>query len=188
MLEGMRDNTIIAGAYTDSAGICPMLAAHRAGGRTSAISFARAWDRFTFGTARVWNRFAFGGARARRPRRATARELRVLTAHLEASLLAEEDAGRDLTDAITSHRQLVAARRPSAERDGDGSRPAAHAGDLARPGDAHRAPQLAGVPGWSWTRLTRTLDEYERTLEQLQEHERALESLREQPAPQPQPA
>ena len=25
-----------------------MLAAHRAGGRTNAISFARAWDRFAF--------------------------------------------------------------------------------------------------------------------------------------------
>jgi hypothetical protein len=151
MLEGIRGNPIIAGAYTDRSGICPMLAAHRAGGRTSAIAFARAWDRF-----------AFGGGRAGRPRRATVRELRVLTAHLEASLLAEDDAGRDLAEAIASHRRLVAAREPSPDR----------------PGDAHRARELASVPGWSWTRVTRSLDEYER----------ALEQLGEQPERQPQPA
>jgi hypothetical protein len=151
MLDGIRGNPIIAGAYTNGSGICPMLAAHRAGGRTSAIAFARAWDRF-----------AFGGAGGRRPRRATARELRVLTAHLEASLLAEEDAGHDLAEAIASHRRLVASRQPSPDR----------------PGDAHRAPELASVPGWSWTRVACSLDEYQR----------ALEQLREQPAPQPQPA
>ena len=44
MLEGLRANEIIVGAYTDDGGICPMLAAHRAGGRTSMISFARAWE------------------------------------------------------------------------------------------------------------------------------------------------
>ena len=47
MLTGVRDNDIIVGAYTDKEGrICPMLAAHRNGGRTNFISFARAWDRF----------------------------------------------------------------------------------------------------------------------------------------------
>ena len=36
MLEGVRANTIVVGAYTDgNGGICPMLAAHRNGGRTS---------------------------------------------------------------------------------------------------------------------------------------------------------
>src|SRR3954447_8373547 len=35
MLEGIAANTIVAGAYTDGrGGICPMLAAHRHGGRT----------------------------------------------------------------------------------------------------------------------------------------------------------
>ena len=58
MLDGIERNEIIAGAYTDSGGICPMLAAHRAGGRTDCIAFATAWDRF-----------AFGGARARRSAR-----------------------------------------------------------------------------------------------------------------------
>src|ERR671934_2937688 len=78
MLTGVRSNDIIAGAYTDrSGGVCPMLAAHRCGGRTDYRSFARAWDRFT-------------GA-GRRARRATERELRTLTAHLEASLWKDED-------------------------------------------------------------------------------------------------
>src|SRR3712207_1978819 len=43
MLEGVRANEIIVGAYADrKGGICPMLAAHRHGGRTSFISFAKA--------------------------------------------------------------------------------------------------------------------------------------------------
>src|SRR3989440_436140 len=67
MLEGIRANEIIVGAYTDGRGVCPMLAAHRAGGRTSLISFARAWDRF-----------AFRGARVGAARRAPGRELLVL--------------------------------------------------------------------------------------------------------------
>ena len=48
MLRGIEINPIIVGAYTDRAGgVCPMLAAHRNGGRTSFASFARAWDRYT---------------------------------------------------------------------------------------------------------------------------------------------
>src|SRR3954449_1258236 len=73
MLEGIDANEIIVGAYTDRrGGVCPMLAAHRHGGRTSLASFAKAWDHYT-------------GAR-RRPRPATERELRTLRAMLEASL------------------------------------------------------------------------------------------------------
>ena len=44
MLEGIAANDIIVGAYTTGDGICPMLAAHRHGGRTSQIAFAQAWD------------------------------------------------------------------------------------------------------------------------------------------------
>ena len=49
MLRGIDANPIIAGGYSDkrAGGICPMLAAHRNGGRTNLASFARAWDRFT---------------------------------------------------------------------------------------------------------------------------------------------
>jgi hypothetical protein len=76
MLAGIETERIIVGAYTDAQGICPMLAAHRRGGRTSLASFARAWDRYT-------------GAR-RRPRPATERELNTLRAMLQASIALEE--------------------------------------------------------------------------------------------------
>jgi hypothetical protein len=77
MLAGVEDNRIIVGAYTDrKGGVCPMLAAHRNGGRTSLASFARAWDRYT----------GAGG----KPRPATERELNTLTAMLEASIMLEE--------------------------------------------------------------------------------------------------
>jgi hypothetical protein len=99
MLEGIGNNEIIAGAYTNSDGICPMLAAHRAGGRTNASSFARAWDRF-----------ALRGARVTGPRPATARELLILTSQLEASLMAEDAPDADLAEAIASHRKLIAKR------------------------------------------------------------------------------
>src|SRR5918997_6980230 len=70
MLEGISENTIIVGAYTDrSGGVCPMLAAHRHGGRTNLLAFAKAWDRF---------------CGAKRPRLATERELAILKAHLAA--------------------------------------------------------------------------------------------------------
>src|ERR671936_2691102 len=73
MLEGIQANEIIVGAYTDRSGrVCPMLAAHRHGGRTSLASFAHAWDRYT-------------GA-GKRPRPASERELRTLKTMLEASL------------------------------------------------------------------------------------------------------
>ena len=98
MLEGIRSNDIIVGAYTSGGGICPMLAAHRNGGRTSMISFAKAWDRF-----------ALPGRRAA-PRRATERELRVLVTQLEASLLDEEAPQTELGAAIEAHRHLVARR------------------------------------------------------------------------------
>jgi hypothetical protein len=79
MLRGIDDNEIIAGAYADKrlGGICPMLAAHRNGGRTSLASFARAWDRFTDADG---------------PRLATPRELRALRSYIEISLLRDEQA------------------------------------------------------------------------------------------------
>jgi hypothetical protein len=94
MLEGIASNRILVGGYSDrSGGVCPMLAAHRFGGRTSFVAFAHAWDRF---------------ARARRPRPATARELRVLEAHLRASI---ERSSADLGDAIAKHQALVRERK-----------------------------------------------------------------------------
>jgi hypothetical protein len=76
MLGGVESNRIIVGAYSDRAGgVCPMLAAHRNGGRTSLASFARAWDRYTG---------------VRRPRPATERELNTLRTMLEASIALDE--------------------------------------------------------------------------------------------------
>ena len=106
MLEGIEANDIIVGAYTDRrGGVCPMLAAHRHGGRTSLASFAKAWDRYT-------------GAR-RRPRPATPRELTTLKAMLEASLFYGQS---ELATAAAEHRrsvrssQLAVGKRDTGER------------------------------------------------------------------------
>jgi hypothetical protein len=85
------------GAYTDRDGrVCPMLAAHRAGGRTSLASFARAWDRYTC---------------ARRPRPASEREVRTLRSMLEASLMYEDEVS-DLAVAAAEHRALLGSKAP----------------------------------------------------------------------------
>jgi hypothetical protein len=77
MLEEIESKRIIVGAYVDrQGGVCPMLAAHRNGGRTSLASFAHAWDRYT-------------GVR-RRPRPATDRELNTLRTMLDASIALDE--------------------------------------------------------------------------------------------------
>jgi hypothetical protein len=147
MLEGVRGNDIIVGAYADRrGGICPMLAAHRCGGRTDFISFARAWDRF---------------AGAKRSRRATERELLILTAHLEASILDEEAVDSELAAAIADHRRLATGPRP--ER---ASR---------RPGDPDRSRELKGKPGWSWLRPFRRYDDYQRALERLEAERESAE-------------
>ncbi len=141
MLEGVRCNDIIVGAYVDrDGGVCPMLAAHRCGGRTDFLAFARAWDRFT-------------GARGR-ARRATQRELNVLVSHLEGSLLAEQ--GTDLSAAIADHRALAGERR---------AQPARRPKDT---GERNRTEELGRRAGWSWMRPFRRLDDYERALERLQ--------------------
>ena len=94
MLEGIRSQPIVAGAYTDGhGGICPMLAAHRHGGRTTYLPFSRAWDAL---------------ARTSRVRRATPRELQIL----EDLLLASLDDQTDFTRAIAEHRAALARRAP----------------------------------------------------------------------------
>jgi hypothetical protein len=97
MLRGIDANSIIVGGYTDGeGGVCPMLAAHRNGGRTSFASFADAWDDFT-------------GA-GKRPRRASRREIRALSTYLELSLLEDDTrTGGDGTLA-TAARQIRADR------------------------------------------------------------------------------
>ncbi len=100
MLDGIAANTIIVGAYTDRrGGVCPMLAAHRHGGRTDLLAFAHAWDRF---------------CEAKRPRQATERELNVLKAHLEASMYDAERSG--FTAAIADHQASARERRAEEAR------------------------------------------------------------------------
>lgn len=99
MLRGIERNSIIVGSYTDGkGGICPMLAAHRNGGRTSFASFAKAWDRF---------------AGADRARRATPREVRALRTYLELSLLEDEQGAGSLGEVVE---EIRAERRNRAER------------------------------------------------------------------------
>jgi hypothetical protein len=98
MLEGIRADKIIAGAYTDDdGGTCPMLAAHRRGGRTDLLAFARAWDRFT------------GVEQGRGARVVTHHELAVLEAQLEGALLAQDT--EDLGGAVAEHQAAARERR-----------------------------------------------------------------------------
>jgi hypothetical protein len=167
MLRGINTNPIIAGAYTDGDGICPMLAAHRAGGRTSFITFARAWDAFAFRDAKV--RYA---------RRATERELLTLRTHLEASLLEDECPAADRAAALAEHRQLV---ERNAERTARRATRAGRIGERSerrrtgeRPGDPDRSGELRKRPGWRWMRVVRSYDEYERVLEAMDAEHEAL--------------
>ncbi|MEO6859618.1 MAG: hypothetical protein ABI323_13730 [Solirubrobacteraceae bacterium] len=176
MLEGIAANPIIAGAYANQDGVCPMLAAHRAGGRTSLIAFARTWDRF-----------AFRDARKGRARRATERELGVLKAHLETSLLEDDAPAASHTGlAAVRHdhlelqrrRRTAEAQQASATRraQSEAERLARHRPSRPRPGDPDRSQELGGRSGWSWTRLFRRYDDYELALPRLQDERREAES------------
>ena len=143
MISGVDTGPIIVGAYTDGdGGVCPMLAAHRRGVRTSLASFARAWDRYT---------------EARSARRASQRELRTLRAMLEASLWYEPDQG-DLDKAVAELRArgverdaAKAARRDTGERD--------------------RTRELRLKPGWAWLRVFRRYDDWQEALARAEEQQ-----------------
>ena len=153
MLQGIEEEPIIVGSYTSrDGGVCPMLAAHRRGGRTNLASFARAWDRYT--------------AAPRRARHATQRELRTLTAMLDSSLASDERTDTDLADAV---RQLQAKK---AERTVE---PADEQPLRRDTGERDRTEELRDRPGWAWLRVFRRHDEYQAALAQIdaQERERA---------------
>jgi hypothetical protein len=96
MLVGLANNTVITGAFSGSGGVCPMLAAHRAGGRTTCVSFPEAWDKFT-------------GVHGRNIcRAATEYEVGILRAEIEASLVHQPS---DLAEAIADHQKMVESRR-----------------------------------------------------------------------------
>jgi hypothetical protein len=161
MLKGIERNRIVVGAYTDpsTGGICPMLAAHRSGGRTSVASFARAWDAFTG---------------AKRPRVATRREVRALQTYLEMSLLRDDDDGTpiaELANQIRAERAASPAPAPTPAK--------------ADTGERHRARELKHQPRWAWVRPTRRLDDYRDLLAAAEaelSEQRAEEILGERPA------
>jgi hypothetical protein len=159
MVHGIDANRIIVGAYVDrQGGICPMLAAHREGGRTSLASFARAWDCYT-------------GANGR-PRSATERELRTLGTMLEASIAIDEQGPEDeLAKAAAEHR--AAKRRAARRRVPKPRRPRRDTGER------DRTRELRGRPGWAWLTLFRRFDEYERAVAELEEIERERKRERE---------
>jgi hypothetical protein len=126
MLAGVLSNArIIVGAYVDGqGGECPMLAAHRRGGRTDFLSFAKSWDRFT---------------RANGTRQATEREVMILIDQLEGSLASAS--GLELDQAIREHRELMSRRRRTRRTLPDTADPSGEilARRLRHPGRAARA-------------------------------------------------
>lgn len=148
MLAGVREDTIIVGAYTDeTGGVCPMLSAHRRGGRTTFIQFARTWDRFTKAPRK--------GSRPAEPR-----ELQILMRHLEASIEAEGEliSGSEMGQAIAEHRDLVERREAAAA--------AAAAAKRAR---RRERTAVAASPNRvpSWMRPMGSIEEYEAALEEV---------------------
>ena len=96
MLVGLQNNTVITGAFTGGDGVCPMMAAHREGGRTSCVSFPEAWDRFTG----VYGRQIC--------RQATEYEVGILRMEIKASLVPQVS---ELAEAIADHEKMVEGRR-----------------------------------------------------------------------------
>lgn len=99
MLSGLDSNTVITGAFTDGSGVCPMLAAHRSGGRTNCISFPEAWDTFT----------GVNGRNICRP--ATEYEVLHLRMQLEESLSAPMVSSSGFAEAIAEYESSVVASR-----------------------------------------------------------------------------
>lgn len=175
MLEGIEANAIIVGAYTNrDGGVCPMLAAHRRGGRTSLVSFAHAWDRYT--------------RAGRRSRPASDREVRTLKTMLKASLLNDDSARSELADAVAELEAIKARRVPAAEEAPKAKLHEAAENGCAEEvtgapqpglrtgsGDLDRSEELASRHGWSWLRVFRRLDEYEAALDRVRRAERKVE-------------
>jgi hypothetical protein len=141
MLDSVRKDPVIAGAYTGpGGGVCPMLGAHRRGGRTDMASFARSWDRYAH---------ASGGL----ARPATGRELNALAAMLEMSLCAEDSGLGRVVNEVKSE------RRDRAER--AAAREAVRARSRRPTGERDRSKELGSRAGWAWLRPFRRLDEFE---------------------------
>jgi hypothetical protein len=149
MLRGIESNRIITGAYVDrrSGGVCPMLAAHRNGGRTDLSGFARAWDIFTG---------------ARKARRATRREVDALRAYLEMSLIADGDEYLTTQESISEAAHRIRRERKAQRAS---SAVAVEAGRERVPtGEHNRSAELGGRRLWAWMRPTRRYDVYRERL------------------------
>jgi hypothetical protein len=153
MLRGIRTNRVIVGAYVDKrGGVCPMLAAHRNGGRTNFGTFARAWDGYT-------------GAKQRKPRRASRREVRTLEGYLEMSLIrdgielgTETDPDRPLAEEV---RDVKASRRRLAEAEAhDGADVSVE--DVLSTAYGEHSPDPGSADAWT-EKLERADAEAERT-------------------------
>jgi hypothetical protein len=172
MLDGIQESPIIVGAYTDrDGGVCPMLAAHRRGGRTSLVSFARAWDRYT--------------RAGRRSRRASHREVRTLKTMLEGSLLRDDAVRGELAEAVAELKAIRARRAAEAA----GAAESSEAAEPVRPddptisserdrpdtGELDRTEELSGDHGWAWLRVFRRYDDYQTALGRVERAEREVE-------------
>jgi hypothetical protein len=162
MLAGLGANTVITGAFSDGNGVCPMLAAHRNGGRTNCISFPEAWDRYT-------------GVHGRGIcRQATAGEVLHLRIQLEESLAAPATSTSGFAEAIAEHEASVEARRRRSRRESGG-----FVVDLHGAVEQHR----------STARERRGREATEIGLDWLFEETLVLpEDFGRQPAPEPKPA
>ena len=173
MLRGIAANPIIVGAYVDreSGGICPMLAAHRNGGRTSLASFARAWDRYTG---------------AKRPRLATRREVSTLSSLLESSLaepITETGSIAAAAAQIRAEREALAARQarcaePEAPAITEPADAPIRIRRRAETGERNRTAELRDRLRWSWARPTCRYEEFQDLLAAAEEQLAAGDATR----------
>jgi hypothetical protein len=175
MLDGIESSNIIVGAYADrDGGVCPMLAAHRRGGRTNLVSFARAWDRYT--------------RAGKRSRTATKREVHTLKTMLQASLVRDDSVRDELSEAVAELQAIQARRAEEARHAADTPAEPAAADEAASvplgtangherrdTGERDRSDELERHHGWAWTKVFRRYDEYEEALERVERAEREAE-------------
>lgn len=164
MLEAVRcpATRLIAGGYVAPGGrVCPLLAAHRRGGRTNGESadvsnFADVWDRFT-------------GTPTGAPRPIEPAERRVLDGLLVASLTRE----RRRREAIERRERREREAREAVVKVRTG-RSATLEALLGAPGDRSRAQELARRAGWAWLGIHRRYDHYRAALAAAGENGAAL--------------
>ncbi len=148
MLEGLEQNSIIAGADGNlRGGVCPMYAIPSPPARRLGQPFARAWDRYV-------------GARLPRP--ASEREVHTLRSMIETSIELEAKPEVSLCAAIAAHKTSQARSRatvPVCE-----TRASAPRRDS---GERDRTAELSSRHGWAWMRPVRRYDDYERALQAL---------------------